>query len=114
MSAGIFDIVIEQGAKFFLPIEVFDANDQPYDLTGWTARGKVREEYDSPNALCSFTITGILGPSGTLTLVLGANVTAALPPGRAVYDVELVNSIDANDVIRIIQGKAKITPEATK
>lgn len=114
MPAGKYNIVVEQGAKFSMPVAVFDANDDAYDLTGFTGRGKIRADYDSAAALASFTVTGDWDTKGTFTVELGASTTAGLASGTGVYDIEIVQTADTDNVIRLLQGKVTITPEATK
>lgn len=113
MSAGRYNIIIEQGALFSLPLEVQNSDGSAMDLSGYSGRGKVRTDYDSSTVLASFTI-GTLDTTGIFTATIGATTTAAMTAGGAVYDIELVDFADSENVIRLIQGKATITPEATK
>ena len=113
MSAGKYNIVVEQGATFILPVAVYNSDGSAYDFTGRSVRGKIRADYTSTTALCSFTITGTLGTSGTFNATIGATITATLPEGGGVYDIEDYSDTDADDVVRLLYGTVKITPEAT-
>ena len=119
MAAGKYDITIEQGATFTLPISYKDSNDQPFLLaTGYTARMRIKESVggtllastesgDSTGA----TITIALASSGNnITISMTADNTAALNFDHAVYDLELVSG---SQVDRIIQGRVKLAKEVT-
>lgn len=119
MSAGRYDITIEQGATFTLPISYKDSNDAVIDLSsGYTARMRIKESVggtllastesgDSTGA----TITIALASSGNnITISMSSANTAALNFDHAVYDLEL----DASSVVdRIIEGRVKLAKEVT-
>ena len=52
------------------------------------------------------------GASGTVTLTLADEDTAAVPFGTYRYDVELESA--AGDVTRLVQGTFTISPEVTR
>ena len=119
MAAGKYDITIEQGATFTLPISYKDSNDAVIDLSsGYTARMRIKESVggtllastesgDSTGA----TITIALASSGNnITISMNATNTAALNFDHAVYDLELVSG---SVVDRIIQGRVKLAKEVT-
>jgi hypothetical protein len=111
MSAGRYDIKIEQGATFSLPITVQDSSGSVIDLTGATPRGQLRLNYASPRALATFAVSGSMS-LGTFTCSLTPETTAALPAGNAVYDVEIAYS--ATSVDRLLEGTVTISPEVTR
>ena len=119
MAAGKYDITIEQGATFTLPISYKDSNDAVIDLSsGYTARMRIKESVggtllastesgDSTGA----TITIALASSGNnITISMTATNTAALNFDHAVYDLELVSG---SQVDRIIQGTVNLAKEVT-
>jgi hypothetical protein len=116
MPAGIYNLTIEQGATFILPVTWKDANDNPINLTGYTARMQVRQYKDSTAALVTATTenNGIVlgGALGTITITITATATAALPAIIGFYDLELVSG--AGTVSRLLQGTATISAEVTK
>lgn len=119
MSAGRYDLSIEQGATFTLPISYKDSNDAVINLSsGYTARMRIKESHggtllastesgDSTGA----TISIALAASGNnVTISMTAANTAALSFDNAVYDVELV----AGDVVdRLLEGRVKLKKEVT-
>ncbi len=118
MSAGIYDLTIEQGATFNLAISIVRATT---DFTGYTARAKVRSSFDGTGTvLATFTVTNVSRIVGTYSLTLGltATQTAALSAtgsGRiyniGFWDLEMIDT--GTTVERVLQGKALLSFEAT-
>jgi hypothetical protein len=115
LRAGRYDITIEQGAGFSLPI-TYKPGGQTADLTGSTARLQVRPKVGSSEKLIELTTTngGITldGPAGKLTLVMSAAATAALKFARAVYDLEVVPP--AAEPYRLLEGNVFLSREVTR
>lgn len=87
----------------------------PWNLTGYTARMKVRPTVESTTVTMSITDTdGIAlgGAAGTVTLSRSATQTAALTAGSYVYDLELVSG--GGVVTRILQGPFVVSAEVTR
>ena len=78
--------------------------------SGYTATAKMRRSYYSDSST-SFNVS-ITGATGNITYSLGPTGTAALKPGRYVYDIEL--EYPTGKIVRQQQGIAHIDPEATK
>lgn len=123
MSAGTYDIVIEQGATFERTMTIKDSNDDPIDLTGFTFTGQVRKTYSSSSIIISFTfeILNQVSNTGQVKMKLTSSQTSSIPVDKAdnyekkttiyCYDVEM----DTGSVVdRIIQGTASISPEVTR
>ena len=109
------NLEIFKGMTFEHRFAYVDENDAPINITGYTARMQLREEWDSPDpAIISLTDTGGIAISGTLgvcDVTITATQTAALTVDKAVYDLEIVNG---PKVIKLARGKIKIYPEATR
>lgn len=116
------EITIYQGATFrhsFTwksgPTEV---SALPVDLTGCVARAQVRETHGSAVAIATLTTEngGVIlgGATGTITLYLSAATTTAFPtPAKPVrWDLEIV--WPDGDVVRLLEGQARISPEVTR
>jgi hypothetical protein len=87
------------------------------DITGYTARLQARVRHSDTDAVLSLTSTPAAGitlgtTNGTITLALTAAETAALTPGRYVYDLEMV--APAGTVRRLVEGTITVTPEVTR
>jgi hypothetical protein len=120
MSAITYDITLEQGASKVFEINFQDAATQlPIDLTGYSGRGQVRLRPSDVSALASFEVTIEDPTSGTIRVKLAPDALNAFrPTGKnysektiACYDIEIYNDID---VIRVVNGKAFISPGVTK
>jgi len=115
MTAGIYDITIEQGATFTLNATWKDSAGAPVNLTGYSARMQVRPNYESEDILVSLTSAGgsiaLGGALGTIIATISATDTQKLTIQEGVYDLELEL---AGVVTRLLQGKATISWEVTR
>lgn len=116
MAAGKLDITIEQYAAWGLDLTVTEdtgLGPEPMDLTGYSVRMQVRPDAASREIFVQLDAANgraaIAG--GTVSLALTAEETGRLTFGDAVYDVLLES---AENVIRLIEGKATISPGVTR
>jgi len=112
MSAAIWNFIIEQNATFRRTI-IWEDDDGPVDLTGWTAAMQIRDQ--NGELLIDFTpYISMDTEQQTLLLDVPASVTQELYFKNALFDVRLVHpgSEDA-DVIRLLQGKAEVSAAVT-
>lgn len=115
MTAGIYDIVIEQGATWNPVFTWKDSAGAAINLTGYSARLQIREKVTSSTTLVSLTsASGITlgGAAGTIAPLLTATETAALNFATGVYDLELVSG--SGVVYRLLQGRVKLSKEVTR
>ena len=115
MAAGVYDITVEQGVTFVLPITWKDSSGTPVNLSGYSARMQIREEYDSQETLVSLTSPsgGIVlgGALGTIVVTIAASVTQTLRLSSGVYDLE----VEIGGVVtRLLQGAVTISREVTR
>ena len=114
--AGLYNINCDQGATFSRTITWTDSARTPYNLTGYTARMHVRTTAATTTTLIELTTANsritLGGASGTVTLTISATDTAALTPGKYVYDLELVSG--GGVVSRIIEGNFVVKAEVTR
>lgn len=105
MSATKVNLVIEQGTTFSQNLVVANT----YNLANATANADIRKYYTSDD----FTkFECIVYPDDLIVnIAISANNTALLDYGRQVWDCKV--TLDSGDVIRIAEGIATITPEAT-
>ena len=114
MSAGYQELFLEQGASFNSTITLDDVYGDNYNLTDFGGACQIKKSYYSSNAIAVMD-TVILPESSSISLRLGANVTANIAPGRYVYDVLIYSHTDAaNNTIRVLEGIINVTPGVTK
>lgn len=113
MTAGKYDITIEQGSDFSLSLTL-KQNGLPRQLAGYTARGSMRKTYDD-SVSYDFTFN-TLGNDGVIVMEMSHSVTETLDAGYYVYDIEIYTGTGAasDSVTRILQGKATINREVTR
>jgi hypothetical protein len=125
MSAGRYDIILEQGATFDLPLRYEDSVGG-VDLSSYSARMQVREapasallvEFNSALSANGFIfMTGAAedredGANGNLRVFMSAANSAALPRFSGRYDLELSDS--SGYVIRLLEGQFRVEPEITR
>tara|TARA_A100001201_G_scaffold120696_1_gene104182 strand:+ start:160 stop:498 length:339 start_codon:yes stop_codon:yes gene_type:complete len=102
MLAAVTNLVVYQGSDFQNTFFVTDDNGAQFDLTDYTGESKVKKHYSSS----AFTAMQVnINPpenSGSVTLTLTNSVTAAMTPGRYVYDVVLTSSFGIKS--RVLEG----------
>lgn len=106
------NMTIDQGATFEKTLRFYTDATTPKDLTGFTFRAQLREDYDDATPAGEFTMTVVDAAQGVVNMLLTAAVTAALTPGKLRYDVEMVRPNAT--VRRLFEGVITVTPEVTK
>ncbi len=110
--AAYLEITIEQNANLTSIVTVNDAQGDAVNLTTYSASSQLRKSYYSSSAnTLTATVTG--NANGEITLTMTAANTAALTPGRYVYDLVITNSVD-NSKTRVIEGTAIVLPSVTR
>lgn len=114
MSAGTYHMKIEQGATFSLSLTYKDTNDNPIDLTGYSARLQMRKRINDSDTVVSLTDSSGIelgGDTGTIVITISATATAALDPVEGVYDLELETG---GIVTRLLSGTYEVLREVTR
>ena len=104
------NLVIDQGCTFEKVIYAQNSASQNVTISTGTCAAKMRQSFGSSNNVVALT-TAVAGSNCTISL--SATQTAALAPGRYVYDVEYTQS-GGTIVERVAQGIITISEEATK
>lgn len=112
MPAAQYDLVIDQGSDFEISIAI-EEDGSPMDLSNHNARAIIRSSYDAEQPSAGFVVSK---SGSTVTIKLAHTSTKNLTRGTYVYDVEIYEGTIGSEtsVTRILQGKAKVTPEVTK
>jgi len=106
------NISIDQGTTFNTVVTVTGADGLVFDLTGYTTRGQIRKTYTSLTSV-SFVASVLSAVDGKITLSLDATTTAAMKPGRYLYDVEIVE-VSTSTVTRVLEGQIEINARITR
>lgn len=111
MSAGQYDVVIEQGADLVLAFRWFDGDGVQVALSGYTAQMQARKFATASAVL--FDFTPYLTISGDeVQLSVPAAATAAIDWVSGRYDLELTDPLGG--VTRLIEGTVTVSPEVTR
>ena len=114
-EAGEYDITIEQGSGFSLPLTYEAPEGSLVDFTDSTGRLHVRSKYGATDKLIELTTEngGIdLGADGSVELSKPAADTAELNFSRGVYDLEIVPP--TGEPYKIIKGNVFLKREVTR
>jgi hypothetical protein len=111
------DIRIVRGDTLDAVLEFFNENGTVKTLTGYSAKLQVRSDAESATVILeASTAAGTLvvgGAAGTITMAVAASTTAALTPGRYVYDLQ-TTSPDGNVTTEIIQHVCTVVADVTR
>ena len=110
MSAGTYNIQIDQGSDFEVTLAVSGQT-----LDGYSAKGQIRSTPQSETVLgdFDFTISGESSTGGDITMSLPNYVSIDIPAGVHVYDVQVFNDTTRKNV-RLIQGTCTIIQGVTR
>lgn len=112
-----YNLVIYQGATFRQNFIWQDSEQEPVDLTGYTARMMVRTSVGSDDPFITLTTEngGITlgGVTGSIALYMSATDTEMLTEILGCYDLELV-APSGGDTTRFLQGIITISREVTR
>jgi hypothetical protein len=107
--ATFSNLFLDQGSNFNTTIDLSDTPNLV--LTNYTAAGKVAKSYDG-TAKATFSAS-VDSTAKTVSISLTAAQTAALKPGRYVYDVIIVSPSSPKVITRVLEGQIDVTPGVT-
>ena len=112
MTVYVANIVINGGADFNQTYDLADANtNAAKDLSGHAVASQMRKHAGAVG-VTTFTTTIVNPSGGQVRIGLTTSQTAALKPGRYVYDLML--TAPDNSMTRIIEGMALVREGVTK
>lgn len=117
MAARVYNILIEQGATFRMPLIWRDLAGNSLVAENSTARMQLRSTHASAVVLMELTTENggiaIDHLTGRITATGSAALTEDLAaPAKGVYDLEVQDP--AGVVTRLVEGCARISPEVTR
>jgi hypothetical protein len=124
MSAGRYDLYVEQGATFERVCFYQSADGTPINLTGMTMAAQIRRSYSDSTITQAITITiptQTGGDVGKFVLSMTDAQTSGIPVTQATdFENNLTNytwDLELNTgttVKRILQGSVAVSPEVTR
>lgn len=111
MSAAKKDIIIDQGADWFITFIYKDSDNDPIDLTGYNCNMQLRQHYDSASPALSLS-AGYLGVRSTTSDALSTGSTTFSVPLTAPFTVgQRVRAASSSDPTKFQEGAvtAKVT-----
>ena len=114
--AAIYDFNITQGDEFAVRLTVTTGTSGGMDLSGYAARGYVKNKYSDTGVLLDLSPTvvsgdlGALYASGYLDIAVSGNQTKSLPVTQGVFDIEIYKGTYAK---KVVVGNVNISPEVT-
>ncbi len=113
--AGKYNFTIKQGATFGFGLVWKDSDGDLVDLTGYTARMQLR--YGSVNGDVAIELTteddglSIDELTSSVIVSISAEQAEGILAKPCVYDLEMVKG---DRVVRLLEGKVKISAEVTR
>ena len=95
MSSAQKNIIIDIGSDFYLKVTHRNPDRTPINLSGCSAVSRIRENYDSPIAICDIDIT-ITPATGVVEFRIPNNVTSTIERTKLnnyVWDYKLTDSL---------------------
>lgn len=121
MPAGKYSFTIEQGTTHEFTVVKRDSNNLPVSLAGYSARMQIRPDFADLSTTVYTTVSSsiagdgtglyITPASGSITVLISAQVTEGFDFDSGVYDLELYSG---SFVERLLEGKVKISREVTR
>jgi len=116
--AVAYNVVIDQGADWFLNVNYDNPNGTPVNLSGYSSALQLRSYPDAPTAVLSLTSSAgggitITGVSGLVAIHATATQTRAIDEGTYYYDLEITDTF-TGIVTRLVQGQAVVSAEVTR
>ena len=125
MSAGKYDLYIEQGSTFIRSCIYKDQNGDPVNLTGYALNAQIRRSYSDTTITKTISVViqdqTIPANVGKFVMSISSTDTASIPVNPAIdfentitnytWDLELSSG---STVSRILQGTVLVSPEVTK
>ncbi len=110
MSAGTYNIKIDQGSDFSLQLTVQE-DGSAKNLAGFSARAQLRPTIDSSTLTATFTCSIPTPANGKIQMSLPNATSNAISAGGYQYDLELYTASTSQ---RLIQGAATVSGGVTR
>jgi hypothetical protein len=113
-SASVYNFVMDQGATWELEVQIIEPDDDPLNLTGFSAAMQLRLDFAGEPAFLTLESPNdgitIIPLEGKLRLVATSEQTLNLQAGLYLYDLEIYSG---HFIQRILQGTVTVNGEVT-
>jgi hypothetical protein len=103
---------IDQGSDFSVTIDLENDDGTPMNLSGCQVYSQFRKSFNATTAY-QFNCEILDSINGKFQLKLAGMTSSNIRPGRYLYDVEILNTLN-NAKSRVVEGIVTINPEITK
>lgn len=103
-------INVYQGDTYTHELRLKDSSNVAINITGRVYSGQIRKAKISSNVIATFTTSITDAPNGKVTFSLLPNITANIPSGIYVYDLQELNGAI---VTTLLTGNVTISKEIT-
>jgi hypothetical protein len=111
MAVYVSNLVINCGTDFFQTFNLTNTQgDTSFNLTNYSIASKLKK-HPASSSSTAFTATISNAANGTVGIALTSGQTAALKPGRYVYDIVITSSTGYKT--RVIEGNALVREGVT-
>ena len=113
MAVYVSNIVINTGTTFSQSFTLENVNtNSVVNLSNYTIKSEMRKHPGSTTGVTTFTSSIASASGGIVQIGLSTTQTAALKPGRYVYDVLLTDNSGTRD--RVVEGMVIVSQGATR
>lgn len=113
MSAGSYNLFIDQGSDYALQLTVKEEGSIK-NLSGYSARAQMRSTKTATAITATFNCTVTNPTGGVLKMQLSNTVTEGIAAGLYYYDLELYTTGSDPIVYRLMEGQATVSQEVTR
>jgi len=129
MAAGKYSFIIEQGTTVNFEIQYKDSNNNPIDLTGYSAKMQLRPSVESDVVYLTLSSSlnsdgtglnmsgsnGLTPPtSGSIGIYVASCTSSLLVFDNAYYDLEIYSGSNCPLTIRLLEGQIRLSKEVTR
>jgi hypothetical protein len=114
--AVAYNVVIDQGADWYITFTYKNSAGVAINLTGYTAAMQLRSEPSDTLAVLSLSSPSngitITGATGTIAVHATAAQTGGISAGDYYYDLEITSG--AGVITRLVQGQIEVSAQVTR
>ncbi len=106
------ELTIDQGTTFLTTMDLVNDDGSPVDVSDYDFTSQIKKSYYSTGVTANISVGIVSAANGNINLSMTATETAAVRPGRYLYDVKMTSNT-TNTTIRVIEGIVTVTPQVS-